>query len=45
LRSCEAKPTDWALLPNDGEATTLAAALVRIACMSRIETVMRSLRR
>jgi hypothetical protein len=33
------------LLPHDGEATTLAAALVCIACMSRIETVMQSLRR
>jgi hypothetical protein len=33
------------LLAHDGEATRLAAALVRIACMSRIETVMQSLRR
>ena len=33
------------LLPPDADATALAAALVRIACMARVETVMQSLRR
>lgn len=32
------------LIPAERDATTLAAALVRLACMSRFETVMQSLR-